>query len=455
MTARWLAALALVLGACAPVSMTDITDRRAASGVPLPPMRSFVAAPRPQPVTRPNALLAEDFLDLSFALESGRRLPVFTRFEHPVKVRVAGSPTPLLRSDLAALLERLRREAGIEIALTAELSAPVVVEMVPRAAIRRVLPNAACFVAPNVRSLREYRRERRSKNTRWTELETRAQVLIVVPQDVSPQEARDCLHEELAQALGPLNDLYRLPDSVFNDDNVHAVLTDFDMLMLRLTYAPELHSGMTRQEVAARLPALLRRLNPGGERPATIGPDPTPRAWIDAIQTALGPDADQATRRTAADAALRIARQRGWTDHRRGFSHYAQGRALQARDPVAAEAAYLQADRYYAQSSQTRLHRAYVATQLAAFSLAAGEPRKAIALIDANLAVVEAAQNAALLASLQMLRAEALEIDGRPEEAAAVRLDSLGWARYGFGPDRVVRFKQREIAALTTGKPPA
>jgi len=34
----------------------------------------------------------------------------------------------------------------------------------------------------------------------------------------SPQEVRDCLHEELAQALGPLNDLYRLPDSVFNDD---------------------------------------------------------------------------------------------------------------------------------------------------------------------------------------------------------------------------------------------
>ncbi len=45
---------------------------------------------------------------------------------------------------------------------------------------------------------------------------------------------RDCLHEELAQALGPLNDLYRLSNSVFNDDNFHSVLTGFDMEMLRL-----------------------------------------------------------------------------------------------------------------------------------------------------------------------------------------------------------------------------
>lgn len=44
-----------------------------------------------------------------------------------------------------------------------------------------------------------------------------------IPNDTSAQEIRDCLNEELAQALGPLNDLYRLSDSVFNDDNMHTV----------------------------------------------------------------------------------------------------------------------------------------------------------------------------------------------------------------------------------------
>ena len=60
-------------------------------------------------------------------------------------------------------------------------------------------------------------------------------------------------HEELAQALGPLNDLYRLSDSVFNDDNFQSVLTSFDMDILRMTYSPSLSSGMSREEVAARL----------------------------------------------------------------------------------------------------------------------------------------------------------------------------------------------------------
>ena len=87
---------------------------------------------------------------------------------------------------------------------------------------------------------------------------------IIIPNDASPQEVRDCLHEELAQALGPLNDLYRLPNSVFNDDNVHTVLTNFDMLILRATYAPELASGMSRDAVAQRLPSIFARINPRG-----------------------------------------------------------------------------------------------------------------------------------------------------------------------------------------------
>ena len=38
---------------------------------------------------------------------------------------------------------------------------------------------------------------------------------------------------------------------------------------------------------------------------------------------------------------------------------------------------------------------------------------------------------------------------GKSEAAQAVRLDSLGWARYGFGSDHAVHAKMREIAALS------
>ena len=54
--------------------------------------------------------------------------------------------------------------------------------------------------------------------------------------------------------------------------------------------------------------------------------------------------------------------------------------------------------------------------------------------------------NAALAET--MVQAEALDRLGRPDEARVVRLDSLGWARYGFGSDERVRPRLADIAAL-------
>ena len=105
-------------------------------------------------------------------------------------------------------------------------------------------------------------------------------VSLFIPSDASPQEKRDCLHEELVQGLGPLNDLYRLPNSVFNDDNIHTILTDFDMMVLHATFTPELLSGTNRAEDTARLPAILRRIKPAGEGVAYRALPPTSHAWI-------------------------------------------------------------------------------------------------------------------------------------------------------------------------------
>ena len=263
--------LGLAMAACNTVPLADTPTRAKITDSTLPPMKAF-AAPSPNAPARSNANIAADFLSLHFQLESGRKLEVLTRFETPITVRVTGAPPPSLEPDLRRLLTRLRREAGIDIRQITQGAANITIEAVSRAEIRRALPQAACFVVPNVSSFDEFRRDRRKPKTNWSVLRTRTRMGIFVPHDSSPQELRDCLHEELAQALGPLNDLYRLPDSVFNDDNVHTVLTGFDMLILRATYAPELHSGMTEGQVAAKLPALLARLNPAGtHRPATPG----------------------------------------------------------------------------------------------------------------------------------------------------------------------------------------
>lgn len=58
-------------------------------------------------------------------------------------------------------------------------------------------------------------------------------------------------------------------------------------------------------------------------------------------------------------------------------------------------------------------------------------------------------ENAAMLATLLLLRAEALDLLGRHDEASSVRVDSLGWALYGFGEEWAVRAKIREIAQIS------
>jgi hypothetical protein len=418
----------------------------------LPPVKVFPRQ-RPQPPPRSNADIARDFLALHFRLEGGSTLPQFTRFETPITLRVTGTPAPGFSRDLNTLLARLQDEAGIPIRRVSGDGASITIQSVSRAEIRRALPKAACFVVPNVSSLAEYRRNRRSPRTNRSLQRSRERLAEFKPNDVRPQEVRDCLHEELAQALGPLNDLYRLPDSIFNDDNIHAVLTGFDMLILRMTYAPELRTGMSRAEVEARLPAILARLNPGGSAVPVQWLPETPRAWITALEQALGPRSSPGERVRAANRAAEIARDLGWQDHRRAMSHYTLGRVLHPREPELARKHFQTAESYYAGLPGTQMHVAKLAVQLAAWDIAQGKGAAALAWLEPAAATAARHENAALLSTLLMLQAEALELENRNAEARRVRLDSLGWARYGFGPDWVVEARLEEVAALRTAAP--
>ena len=441
----------LGLTACAPLNVSEVPQRRAPVDAvsALPPMKIF-APTRAEPTQRSNAELARDFLELSFQMESGRVLPALTRFEGPVTVRVTGSNVPdSLHRDLDALIVRLQNEANIDIYRDdTNADASVTIEAISRRALQRAVPQAACFVVPNASSWREFRRNRRSQKLSWSRLETRERVAIFLPVDVSPQEIRDCLHEELAQALGPLNDVYRLPDTVFNDDNFHTVLTGFDMLMLQVTYAPELRSGMTRAEVEARLPRILARLNPRGASRGVAAEIDTPRAWIDAVETALSPSKNRDRRRGAAREALSIAQEQGWTDNRLAFSLFVLARFSLAHESDVALNSYYQAGALYQDNPQTQLQAAHVGLHLAAFSLSAGEAQSAITIVDAHAPVVARAQNAVLLSTLLLIKAEALDFRGQRADARAVRLDALGWARYGFGSEEEVNARAREIATL-------
>ncbi|ABV93623.1 conserved hypothetical protein [Dinoroseobacter shibae DFL 12 = DSM 16493] len=439
-------ALALLAGcAAAPVSEQPT---RAPATSELPPMKTF-GSYQPAPIRATNRQLAADFMELSFQMESGRQLTRFTRFEGPVRVAVRGAAPSTLGPDLARLLERLRREAGIDIARAGQgAEAQIVVEALTRKQIQRYVPQAACFVVPNVDGFDEFVRNRRSTRVDWTRLETRTKASVFVPSDVSPQEIRDCLHEEIAQALGPLNDLYRLENSVFNDDNFHPVLTSFDMLMLRVTYAPQLRSGMSPAQVQQALPGILDRVNPAGRGAGSAAPIISRRDWISAVESALGPGTSPRRREETAVEAVRIARDAKFTDVRHAFSYYVLGRLALGSDPELSLASFLQAGGLYSEAPGTEVQQAHVTMQIVAFALTNGQPDTALRLVNEALPAVQRSENAALLATLMMMKAEALDMLGRPNEARTVRLDSLGWARYGIGSDDQVRARLAEISSL-------
>lgn len=444
-------ALPLVLSACVTApSNSPAPDT-------LPAMRMFQGATTAT-ATRSNRALAQDFLDLTFRLENGEALPVFTRFEGPVTLRMAGTPSEVNQRDLSELLARLRREAGVQISqISGDAQANITVEFLPYRTIRRAVPTAVCIVVPGVSSWQEYQRQRAQERTSWAALQKREHVAIFIPENQAPQDVRDCLHEELAQALGPLNDLWRLNDSVFNDDNFHVVLTRFDMLMLRLTYDPLLRSGMSREQVAARLPSLLERINPEGSFEAGRGnSEIAPTDWNQAIETALYSSASATRRLQAAETAIAIAQNRNLSPQLKAFSHYAQGRLLAGRDHAGSTRALLAAGDIYAALPGSELQTAHVAQRLAFAALKAGNAAGVIDLIDGARPVVEKAQNAILLSSMLMLKARAQDMLGQADQASETRQNAIAWGRYGYGSMDTIQRRLHEIdnlapAAVTSG----
>ena len=438
-----------VLAACSPVSQPQqvAATRAAPIASVLPPIKTFAAVPVRTP-SRSNTEISQDFLDLSFRMESGRLIPFMTRFEGPINVRVQGEVSQSLLTDLDQLLSRLRREANINIDMSEAAQPQIIIQAIPRRTLNAAVPRAACFVVPRISSWDEFLKTRQTQTVDWTTLTRRDRAIMFVPSDVAPQEIRDCLHEELAQALGPLNDLYRLPDSVFNDDNIHNVLTSFDMLVLKAYYSPELSNGMTRGQVAAKLPALLGRLNPSGNHANRFPENDTNRDWIDSVQTALSGAATPSRRRAAAQRAIQLGEAFGWGGTREAFAHYAHGRLQVGNNSELALASFNTADQIYRATPSTQIHAAHIAVQRAAFALRAGDAEAVLALTNNGIPLAREHQNAALLSTLMMFKAEALRLQGNTVEADAVLMDSLGWARYGFGQDVFVQARLNEIRAL-------
>ncbi len=442
--------LTLTMAACgAPEQVFETVERSASLGA-LPPMKTTASYPVVAP-QRSNMSIAKDFLDLTYSLENGTEIKTLSRFEGPITVRVQGRAPYSMGPDLRAFLDRLNTEAQIDISLTTG-AANITVELVPRRDFDRYASNAACFVKPRVSSWREFEKRAGTDHLRFSTLTERDKMAVFIPEDVSPQEIRTCLHEELAQAIGPLNDLYRLTQSVFNDDDTHVVLTGFDMLILRAYYDPEMRSGLTRAEAAQRIMSILARINPMGQTITTPDhlTDETPAVWKNALEGAIGNGLTLDERYRNAQRAVNIANDSGWTDARAALSYYQLGRMSFSINPEGAKYAFNRAETLYRALPDTDLQLARIDLQRAALALLEGDNARVIDIAQTRLPTFLTAANAVSTAELLMMTSEAHAALGNTKESQHARLDSLGWARYGMGRNDEIARRLGQISALRT-----
>ena len=141
-------------------------------------------------------------------------------------------------------------------------------------------------------------------------------------------DALDALHREAVDALGGA--LIRFLRDGTPPTAEERAAGAFCYPEVRVTYAPELRSGMAKHEVAALLPRILARVNPAGARLAPRNLPPTSSDWVRAIEGALGVNTPARVRLSEASRAVTIAQRDGMIDHRLGFAYYARARVSAA-----------------------------------------------------------------------------------------------------------------------------
>jgi len=454
---RVLALLCLsVLVACSTPAQVEAPARKSEPIAKPLTLNRFAPRPQPKGVARSNREIAQDFLDLTFALETGKTLDQLLKFDGTIEVMLYGTLRQNFRPELTNLISRLRREAGVPILETSRPGdAEIHVHAITKRDIRRIFPGAACFIVPGVSSWDEFRnRGRLGLETRWSALQRLSVISVFLPVDSAPQDIRDCLHEEIAQALGPANDLYRLADSIFNDDNFHSVLTPFDMLILRTLYSPEIRAGMTRNEVAAVLPGLLNRLNPKGRGTGSRPRTTQDGLWKATIEKALNSRKPPRSRRANATRAVALAREMQPTDHRLGMSLLALGRidykVNNGGASAFAESYLLHNTRF----GKTDIRTAHSAVHIAVTALREEDYDRALQLANDHIDTARKAENAVVLSSLLAIRSEALFAQRKIALARNARLESLAWARYAYGDaDGKIAQSERQLAALDLDLP--
>ncbi|MGL4280213.1 MAG: DUF2927 domain-containing protein [Albidovulum sp.] len=201
----------------------------------------------------------DEFTEANGALVAGGGESTLHRWQAPMRVALsfgASVPEAQRSADRAALGEftrRLARITGHPVVLTDRNPNHTVFILNPEertfagALIRAAAPQTS---AAAIRSVEEMRPD--IYCTAFTFTTGKGAVIeraaSVIRGELTPKLRALCIHEELAQSMGLINDSPRARPSIFNDNEEFALLTRQDELMLKMLYDPRLKPGMTLAE---------------------------------------------------------------------------------------------------------------------------------------------------------------------------------------------------------------
>jgi len=428
------AVLAVILAACA------APEARAPEPGARPASPAFLTAVPAGTTAYDNASLARLFTRLTFETEWGAERARLVRYEAPVIVGLSGPGAARYADFLEGYVGFLRRHAGIAIS-RGDVGANLHVRFVAARAFERVLPAAACVLTPGDLAWEEYARAPDALGGDAIVSATRIEEMTVfLPQTAPPHAVRACLIEEVAQALGPVNDLFGLGPSIFNDDFGHIWPTRLDLLMLRTLYAPELETGLSRASAEVAAARALARLNPAGrsapplQQAGLTGAAPWRRMMGEVVSRAM-PAQRVAAR---AEQALAFAQAAMPNTPQHCHSLITLGRVLSQTKPDRAVALLDEAGTLCARVHGAEDPRiAWARIEEAAAYRALGRPADVLRITQGLAAPLAAYGLEERLAALYALRAEAYLARGERVEADRARRGARAWGAYAFGQNAV------------------
>lgn len=228
---------------------------------------------RAGPVLRSNASIQRDFFDLVFEAEGGVRFERLNKLKQPIGVVFETERFESHRGFVSDFLAELRDASEIDIQLAtsaedgARFASRIHFRFVSFGEMDVATPTAQCVFSPGVAPFRQIV-EQGALYKELSQQIAATDTTVYIPVDRTPSEVRECVYEEITQALGPRNDLLHLSGSIFNDENGHARPTAFDLLILRALYDPRLRPLDSRATVEIVLPQILAEINPAGEQRA-------------------------------------------------------------------------------------------------------------------------------------------------------------------------------------------